>query len=202
METGKANHVLPQRRGQLPRQRKDTENAVSGFRKSTVANSYSKSSRYNRLMIKRKTNGQFAKGSKPVAGFKKGNAGPKHPRWKGGKPKCSVCQKQLSRMDAKNCREHTEFSEERKERIRQGAKKRSGKLAYQWQGEKVSYRALHFWIQRNLGKATKCSACGKEGTGRQIHWSNISRKYKRVFSDWQQLCAKCHKEYDKKNVSK
>ena len=66
-----------------------------------------------------------------------------------------------------------------------------------WLGNNVGYRGLHLWINKVRGKATKCSHCGKIGTSHQIHWANISKKYKRVLSDWISLCAKCHKKYDK-----
>lgn len=75
----------------------------------------------------------------------------------------------------------------------------SGENNWIWAGDKVSYRTLHKWVERYLGKPEQCSECLVNGlTGRQIHWSNISGKYKRDLSDWQRLCAKCHKAYDKK----
>ena len=61
--------------------------------------------------------------------------------------------------------------------------------------EDVSYRNLHRWIERKLGKATKCEKCGKK-EGR-IHWSNNDHSYKRDISGWTQLCPKCHSQHDK-----
>lgn len=79
----------------------------------------------------------------------------------------------------------------------QTIKKVSGKNNKRWKGSKVSYRALHSWVQKHLGKPDKCSTCLKSGlTGRKIHWSNISGDYKRDLQDWQRLCAKCHSAYD------
>ena len=50
-----------------------------------------------------------------------------------------------------------------------------------------------------LGKAHKCVDCGKDKTTpKSIHWANKSHEYLRELSDWMQLCAKCHKRYDKK----
>ncbi len=64
-----------------------------------------------------------------------------------------------------------------------------------WTGDCVNYRALHYWVARHLGKATKCAKCGKIGKGKKIHWANKSHKYKRL-PDWIPLCASCHKIYD------
>ena len=68
----------------------------------------------------------------------------------------------------------------------------------EWKGDDVGYRALHHWVKRHFGVADKCRVCGKLQTesGKMIHWSNISGKYKRQKDDWQKLCAKCHKNYD------
>jgi hypothetical protein len=68
-----------------------------------------------------------------------------------------------------------------------------------WKGDKVGYMALHAWVNRKLGKPTKCSFCGRDGLkGSYIHWANISGKYKRDLFDWIRLCAKCHYSYDRK----
>ena len=64
----------------------------------------------------------------------------------------------------------------------------------------IGYRSLHKWVERQLGKPSFCEQC-KDVTlkHRQYHWANISNKYKRDTNDWQRLCAKCHKKYDKNN---
>lgn len=70
-----------------------------------------------------------------------------------------------------------------------------------WKGDKVGYTALHQWVYRQLGKADHCEHCGitevPKGMKRYFEWSNISGSYKREVSDWQQLCMKCHKKFDK-----
>jgi len=72
-----------------------------------------------------------------------------------------------------------------------------------WKGDKAGYIARHHWIIRRRGKAIECENCGKrELVGKKIHWSNISRQYKRIISDWQSLCASCHKKYDIKTIKK
>lgn len=66
-----------------------------------------------------------------------------------------------------------------------------------WKGDEVGYHALHHWVNRHLGKPTKCEHCGKDGLrGKSIHWANKSGKYKRNLKDWLRLCVKCHMKYD------
>jgi hypothetical protein len=66
-----------------------------------------------------------------------------------------------------------------------------------WKGNNVGYFSLHAWVNRYLGKPTKCEHCGKDGlTGHQIQWANTNHKYKRNLKDWIRLCAMCHQKYD------
>lgn len=75
---------------------------------------------------------------------------------------------------------------------------KSGNQHYNWKGNLVGYRTLHKWIENQLGKPDTCKHCGRTNLkGRKIHWSNISKTYKREISDWIRLCAKCHKIFDK-----
>lgn len=78
----------------------------------------------------------------------------------------------------------------------QGRFSGQGKDHPRWIGQDVGYRGLHTWIERQLGKPNKCCECGKIGYGREIHWANKSRTYKRELTDWIRLCAKCHAIYD------
>ena len=67
-----------------------------------------------------------------------------------------------------------------------------------WKGENVGYAGLHTWVKKHLGQPNTCEHCKKTGLkGCSIHWSNKSGNYKREISDWQRLCAKCHKKYDR-----
>lgn len=142
--------------------------------------------------MKRKKNGQFAKGSKPIAGFQKGSTASKSPRWKGGRPKCPICNKILN-YGSSYCRLHS-FTVERKEAIRRGREGIEGSKHPNWKGDEAGYRAIHRWIQKRFGKPTQCEKCGK--VGNRIHWSNFNHKYRRVRCDWSALCAKCHRHYD------
>lgn len=60
-----------------------------------------------------------------------------------------------------------------------------------WKGDNVGYNALHSWIQKKLGKPSKCDKC-KTIKAKRFEWANISGKYMRDLNDWKRLCAKCH----------
>lgn len=63
------------------------------------------------------------------------------------------------------------------------------------------YRYIHKWVEKKLGKPTKCSCCGEDGlTERQIHWANLSKEYKKDIKDWVRLCVKCHYNIDLNRV--
>lgn len=63
--------------------------------------------------------------------------------------------------------------------------------------EKPSYRAIHSWIERQLGKPHRCDECGDDSLEhRQYHWANISGEYRRDISDWKRLCVRCHRKMD------
>ena len=66
-----------------------------------------------------------------------------------------------------------------------------------WKGTEVGYRALHYWIERQLGKPTKCEHCSKDNLySKAIHWANKSGEYRRDITDWIRLCVSCHAKYD------
>lgn len=73
---------------------------------------------------------------------------------------------------------------------------KKGMVPANFAGDDVGYVGLHTWVRSRLGKATKCSQCGKSHD--RIHWANISQEYKRDLSDWMQLCPSCHIAYDKR----
>lgn len=59
-----------------------------------------------------------------------------------------------------------------------------------------AYNTIHKWISRKLGKAKECCNCENK-TDMRYHWANISREYKRDLTDWMNLCASCHRSYDR-----
>ena len=102
-------------------------------------------------------------------------------------------------------------SKKTKEKIRQKQKgrhyspetefKKKDICIYDKVGGKYKYRRLHIWVEKKLGKPTKCENCGKDGlTGRKIHWANISGEYKKDVNDWIRLCVRCHFYKDKKSI--
>lgn len=73
------------------------------------------------------------------------------------------------------------------------SEKTLGEKNVNWKGDKVDYFCLHKWISYHLGPAKKCEFCGSE---KNVEWANKSGEYKREFSDFIQLCKKCHCEFD------
>lgn len=79
----------------------------------------------------------------------------------------------------------------------------TGEKSNQWLGNDASYNSKHRWIQRHWKRTGKCEFCGitppPRKNGRSgTEWSNVSGKYDRSDrKDWQELCSKCHKFYDK-----
>ena len=66
-----------------------------------------------------------------------------------------------------------------------------GETSPNWKGDNVSYRGLHHWVAKVLGKANHCSVDHSHKSTR-YHWGNISKEYKREVSDWYQLCPRCN----------
>ncbi len=77
-----------------------------------------------------------------------------------------------------------------------------GEKHHAWKSNNVSYRALHRWVEGQMGRPTTCWFCGKGNLkGKAIHWANKSGEYRRDLSDWLRLCKKCHMKYDGINVT-
>lgn len=70
----------------------------------------------------------------------------------------------------------------------------TGQKSHSWKGDKAGYSAVHKWVNRTFGKAKECKQCGEKN--KRLHWANISGKYLREITDWQQLCVRCHKKED------
>ena len=64
-----------------------------------------------------------------------------------------------------------------------------------WKGDRVKYRALHYWVEQWKGKPKKCEKCGTK-KAKKYEWANVSGKYKRTLSDWIRLCTGCHLKMD------
>lgn len=108
-------------------------------------------------------------------------------------PKCNGAKANSYATFCKNCTEKTAWNKGEK------MPERTGDKHILWKGLEAGYEAKHASVKRLKGKAKKCSNCGKEGTGREIHWANIDHKYSRNPDDYIELCQQCHAIYDKEN---
>lgn len=90
------------------------------------------------------------------------------------------------------------LSEEVKHQISQT---RIGKASenshWNWKGDLVGYRAIHNWVEKQLGKPMICTLCNDTSKSR-YHWANISLSYLRDKNDWIRLCPSCHYQLDRK----
>lgn len=68
-----------------------------------------------------------------------------------------------------------------------------GKDNPSWKGDNIGYFGLHSWINKQLGKASKCEQCGAV---KNVEWANKSKEYKRDLNDWKALCRSCHHVFD------
>lgn len=148
-----------------------------------------------------------------ITQFKKGqipwNVGKKHSKesiekmkgkregfipWNKGKKGVQMVSKETKLRISKSLKGRI-FTDEHKKKISLALK---GEKSIEWKGDNVSYRGLHKWIENQLGKPMTCSICLNSNLNKtQYHWSNISGNYKRELSDWQRLCVKCHRQFDK-----
>lgn len=64
-----------------------------------------------------------------------------------------------------------------------------GKNHYRWTGDKVSYKGLHLWINKNKPKPLTCENCNQV---KRLDAANVSGEYKRDINDFKWLCRKCH----------
>lgn len=65
-----------------------------------------------------------------------------------------------------------------------------------WKGDHVKYASLHTWINKQKGKASKCSNYNCNGFSKSFDWANLDGRYKRDLDDYIELCRSCHKQYD------
>ena len=121
-----------------------------------------------------------------------------NPNWKGGvstaSAVCMNCQENFvckrSNHDGKFCSTacHYDFNTKTGKWVNE---KNPG-----WLGDDAGYGAIHNWIRRKFGEPTKCEKCLKTNNERKINWANKGHTYKRIKSDWVQLCYSCHRLFD------
>jgi len=86
--------------------------------------------------------------------------------------------------------------EKQKQKIREHAK--YGNDNVMWGGDSVTNQAMHMWVIRHKGKATKCVDEGSSGSPCQgrFEWSNVDHKYRRILEDYSERCTRHHRNYD------
>lgn len=70
-----------------------------------------------------------------------------------------------------------------------------GALNPRWKGEKASYSAKHYRVERLRGQPRKCEVCGTT-TAKIFEWANLSGLYDDP-NDYKRMCGSCHKRHDK-----
>lgn len=80
-------------------------------------------------------------------------------------------------------------------RFKKGHSETVGRKNANWRGNKAGYTSVHDWLYIRLGTPRKCEHCSSIGK-KKYEWANISKKYKRVLTDWIRLCTSCHRKYD------
>jgi hypothetical protein len=103
--------------------------------------------------------------------------------YKPNKIECKECGIQLKDYRSKLCRPCWSIV------YAENPNKAFGNRNVNWKGNKVSYRALHRWIENHKPKPLFCEICKKKPP-KQL--ANISGRYKRNIKDYQWLCVKCH----------
>lgn len=63
---------------------------------------------------------------------------------------------------------------------------------YNWKGDKAGYNAKHDWVRDHYGRADHCEI-NLLHISTIYHWANRSGLYKRIRTDWRQLCPSCHR---------
>lgn len=61
---------------------------------------------------------------------------------------------------------------------------------------RIGYTNIHAYIRLRYDIKKECEFCGKKC---KTQLSNKTGKYLRDIKDWQELCPKCHRQYDLKN---
>jgi hypothetical protein len=61
------------------------------------------------------------------------------------------------------------------------------------------YRAIHTAVRAVWGKPNKCRLCKGRNKSKRYEWSNKDHKYTLTREDWWELCATCHRRWDKEH---
>lgn len=63
--------------------------------------------------------------------------------------------------------------------------------------KKYQYRAIHTAVKAVWGMPSKCELCQGINKSKRYEWSNKDHKYSLDRKDWWELCATCHRRYDR-----
>ena len=119
---------------------------------------------------------------------------------------------QSHRLSLSRARTGYKWSSDMKIRLSIAAKKagtgkwmkdKVGPLNSQWQGDNVSVRGIHVWLNRCFGKTRVCENVNCPGISNFYDWSKLrGKKYERKRENFWRLCRTCHNRYDGKNYKK
>ena len=62
----------------------------------------------------------------------------------------------------------------------------------------MKYQSIHQKVRQMWGRASQCELCLGKKDSKRFEWSNKDHKYSLNKKDWWELCAKCHRQYDRK----
>lgn len=120
--------------------------------------------------------------------------------------KIQIRSKSESKKDKKQSEEHIKKRVESIKKTYQEhpekIEERSDENSWNWKGDNVGKRAIHYRIEKHKIKTGICNICKKpenyKGLGK-LQLSNLSGEYKMNLDDWQWAHCKCHKNWDIKN---
>lgn len=91
-------------------------------------------------------------------------------------------------------------SEQSRKKISRSLYGKRGKLSRRWAGDLAGYAAIHAWISKVAGKASRCDNKNCLGLpASRFEWASISGECKRDEGDFVELCTRCHRKYDNGN---
>lgn len=72
-----------------------------------------------------------------------------------------------------------------------------GEDHYMWKGDSIGYHAVHAWLRKHYGKASKCENQDCPKTSSRYEWAKLPDKtHRRRRENYKQLCHKCHFDMD------
>ena len=63
--------------------------------------------------------------------------------------------------------------------------------------KQYQYRSIHTAITAVWGNPSKCELCHGKEKSKRFEWSSKTHKYTLERDEWWQLCARCHRIYDR-----